>query len=462
MAPDTMKLPANTREGGFGWDEFNGATAPGRPKMLREVNARRVLTLLRQQGPCSRADLARISGLSAPTISSGVAYLDKRRLIESMGLGSSNGGRPPKLLRFNAQAGYVAGADVGTSLVRVALADLNGTLIGEWQASTKNHTRPERVSSLIADSIRKLQERHKIRPKRLLTLAAGVPGITDTRAGVVLSAPNLSSGWRSIPLRQMLEKETGIPTVVENDVNLAAIGESWRGTAQGVANFVFLTIGTGVGAGIFVDGRLYRGADWAAGEIGYLYVPGTAETPLAIRRPGSLEESIAEGGIRRAWQRLTNGNRRHNIPAERELAATEILDLAERDDRRARAVLQRTARILADAITNVCVILNCSLVVFGGRVGSNAALFEATRRIVQRNEYYRPRLALSALGPKAPLQGAIWLALAGAEDHLLPSAFAAPLTSAHGTYPGLLRGTALQAEQSRTAGASAAGSSETS
>jgi hypothetical protein len=89
-------------------------------------------------------------------------------------------------------------------------------------------------------------------------------------------------------------------------------------------------------------------------------------------------------------------------------------------------------------------------------------LFEATRRIVQRNEYYRPRLALSALGPKAPLQGAIWLALAGAEDHLLPSAFAAPLTSAHGTYPGLLRGTALQAEQSRTAGASAAGSSETS
>lgn len=445
-----MNMGSKTRDGQFGWAAIAGPVAPGRPKLLREVNARRVLGLLRLHGPCSRADLARISGLSAPTISSGVEYLEKRGLIEPMGLGASNGGRPPHLLRFNSQVGYVAAADVGTSLVRVALADLNGDVIGEWVAATKNHTRPERVASLIAASIRKLQNRHKIKSKRLLALAAGVPGITDTRAGVVLSAPNLSSGWRATPLRQILEKETGILTVVENDVNLAALGESWCGTAQGVANFVFLTIGTGVGAGIFVDGHLYRGTDWAAGEIGYLYVPGTAETPLEIRRPGSLEGMIAERGIRREWQRLANGHRRRSLPAGCELTATEILDLAERENRAARAILQRSARILADAITNLCVILNCSLVVFGGRVGSHAALFEATRRIVQRNEYYRPRLALSALGSKASLRGAIWLALAAAESKILPAAPGSAF--ALGEYSGLLRGTALQAEQSRAAG----------
>jgi glucokinase len=432
-----MKARLRPKQHRLRWPSGDGA-APGRPELLREVNARRVLRLLRLHGPCSRADLVRYSGLSAPTISSGVAYLERRSLVELMGPGSSNGGRPPHLLRFNSGLGYVVGVDIGTRVVRVALADLNGTIVEEWVAATNYHTRPERVANLITGCIRKLQDRHKVPSKKLLALAAGVPGITDARAGVVLSAPNLSSGWQAVPLGQILERQTGIATQVENDVNLAALGESWSGTARGVPNFVFLTIGTGVGAGIFVDGYLYRGSDWAAGEIGYLYVPGTEETPLEIRRPGSLESIIGERGIRRAWQRLSNGHRQVAPARASALSATEIFDLAERGESRARAVLQRTARILADAITNVCVILNSSLVVFGGRVASHAALFEATRRIVERNEFCRPRLALSALGAKASLSGAVWLALASAESKILPSALQATRIPSPGQGPTLL------------------------
>jgi glucokinase len=277
---------------------------------------------------------------------------------------------------------------------------------------------------LVSASLRKLRSDWDIPRKKLLALAAGVPGITDTRAGVLLSAPILPPGWRTVPLRQIFEAETGISSTIENDVNLAALGESWRGTARGVKDFVFLTIGTGVGAGIFVNGHLYHGSDWAAGEIGYLYVPGTEETPLAINRPGSLEGIIGAKGIQRAWKALckSNGWTNHRLPGN--LSVPEIFDLAEEGKSEAAALLQRTARSLADAITNLCVILNSSLVVLGGRVGSHPALFDATRRIVERNEFCRPRLALSVLGREAPLFGAIWLALKAAEEKILPSAIA--------------------------------------
>jgi glucokinase len=401
------------------WSPGEGI-GPGRPELLREVNARRVLRLLRLHGPCSRADLVRSSGLSAPTISSGIDYLQKKGLVEPLGPGPSSGGRPPSLLRFNSKLGYVVGADIGTSVVRVALADLNGAIVEEWVGPTKSHSTPERVARLIRVGIEKLQQNQKVSSKKLLGLVAGVPGITDARAGIVLSAPMLPAGWQAVPLREILEAKTGIPTVVENDVNLAALGESWQGTARGVKDFVFLTIGSGVGAGIFVNGRLYHGSEWAAGEIGYLYVPGTEETPLAIRRPGSLESIIGANAIKQSWEKLCNASRRIDHPQNRNISVDEILDLAEKGENHAEEILQRTARILADAITNVCVILNSSLVVLGGRVGSHPALFKATARILERNEFCRPRLALSDLGREAPLFGAIWLVLKSVEGRILP------------------------------------------
>jgi glucokinase len=339
-----------------------------------------------------------------------------------MGPGSSNGGRPPHLIRFNSKLGYVIGADIGTSVVRAALADLDGAVIEEWVAGTNSNSTPKRVAALILGCVRKLLSRHEIPANKILALAAGVPGITNARSGTVLSAPILPSGWSDVHLRQILETETGISASIENDVNLAAVGESWCGIARGVKDFVFLTVGTGVGAGIFVDGHLYHGSDWAAGEIGYLYVPGTEEAPLAIHRPGSLESIIGARGIERSWRKLRRGSHRTDPRLPDDMGVADIFDLAAKGENQAAEILQRTARILADAITNVCVILSSSLVVLGGRVGSHPALFEATGRIVNRNEFCRPRLALSALGRKAPLYGAVRLALSAAEAKIFPSA----------------------------------------
>ncbi len=390
----------------------------GRPELLREVNARQLLRLLRLHGPCSRADLVRHSGLSAPTVSSAVVYLHGKGLVEMVGPGRSNGGRPPSLLRFNSTLGYVAGTDIGRSVVRVALADLSGTLIEKWIAETDPRNTPERVAALVMKGVRELRERHAIPKERVLALGASVPGITDPHRGIVVSIPNFSSRWDSAPLRKLLEAPSGFTAAVENDVNLAALGENWCGTARGVKDFVFLSIGTGVGAGIFVNGHLYHGSEWTAGEIAYLYVPGTEETPLALRRRGPLESVIGSKGIERFWRSLRNPA---DTPRARsKLEAVEILDLAQTGTAAARVVLNQTARILADAITNVCVILNSSLVVLGGRIGTHPALFDATRHIVERNEFSRPLLAVSSLGREAQLYGAIWLALSIADAKVLP------------------------------------------
>jgi len=397
----------------------DGRSVVGRPRLLRDFNAQQILRLLRQQGPCSRADLARSSGLSAPTISSAVAYLHENGLVEPMGPGPSKGGRRPDLFRFNAKAGYVAGVDIGTSLVKIALADLDGAVIESQAFPTHSRSTPEHVVSLIAAGIHRLRTRHEIPAKRLLALAVAVPGITDVAKGVVISAPILPR-WNSVPLREALSEKVGVSTVIENDVNLAALGEGRCGIARGVKNFVFLTVGTGVGAGIFINGQMYHGADWAAGEIGYLYVPGVEESPLAILNPGPLEGLIGARAIERAWKRLGGGNGkggRVDLP----LGAGSIIDLAEEKEPVAITILQQTARILADAITNICVVLNPSLVVLGGRVGSRPALFKATCEIIERNEFCRPRLAVSTLATEAAVLGAVHLAANEAEKKILPN-----------------------------------------
>jgi glucokinase len=383
---------------------------PGRPGLLRRVNSAEILRLLRLHGPCSRADLVRASGLSAPTVSSSVEYLERKGLVEEVGVGNSKKGRPPGLLRFNRSFGYVAGVDIGGFAVRIALADLEGDVIGRLSLTIPVPATPQRLVSMIRVGLARLQKMHAVPKGKLVAIALGAPGITDLGAGVVRSAPHLA-GWKNVPLRQMISASLGVPAAVENDVNLAALGEGWRGSARSVPDFVFVAIGTGVGAGIVLNGRLYHGADWSAGEIGYLMVPGTRSGPLDLMQPGPFESVIGGRGIEEAW-RCGNGRRQP-------LKATEILDLAETGDTLARSILDRTAQVLAEGVLSLSMVLNPRLVVFGGRIGTHRALFEKTERIVACSQVATPRLAISALGQEAQLLGAVWLATQRAEAQLL-------------------------------------------
>jgi len=303
--------------------------------------------------------------------------------------------------------GFVIGADIGASNLRVALATMNGSLVGKWRASTKETSSPEVVIEQICSGVDALLAQCSARRECLRAIAVGAPGVTDASSGVVIATSYLR-GWKKVPLRRFLESALGIPATLENDVKLAAIGEHWRGAALGLSDFVFLAVGTGIAAGIFVHGQLLRGVDDAAGEVGYLIVPGTSEAPVKPGAPGPLEGEIGGEGIRQQWQRLRDNKR----SPSKDLHATEIFNLARRGNRNARNVLQRSARTLAYAVFNLSVVLNPSLFVLGGGVGRSRILLAETRSILkQYSEPTKPKLVLSALGEDAQLVGSIRLAL---------------------------------------------------
>lgn len=375
---------------------------------MREVNSEELLRLLRAHAPCSRADLVRLSGLTAPTVSAAIANLQRRGLIRSLGDGVSNGGRPPSLLEFNSLAGSVIGVDIGGSAVRLALADLSGTILHRWNSPLQTNRTPRFVTDMIAVGVDELRQQMGSSAKNLLAIAVGAPGITDVRSGRVLSAPNLSM-WQDVPLRDILRDKTGLPVTVENDVNLAALGESFCGVAKDFRDFVFLAVGTGVGAGIVINGHLHHGADYSAGEIGYMLLPDLPSESLAINRLGALESVIGGTAIENEWRRM--------VGEARAASCSEIFARASEGNKKACALLERTARHLACAITNLSLILDTSLVVLGGGVGSNPVLLEATRKFIEKNQFARPELVISKLGVEAQLRGAVHLALQLAEAH---------------------------------------------
>jgi glucokinase len=406
---------------------FATRTIPSRPSQLRQTNARGLLQLLQEHNPCSKADLVRYSGLSAPTVSSGIAHLERLGLVEQMGDGESSGGRPPGLLRFNVRHGYVAAADIGGTRVRMVLADLGGNVIAQSSVllGAKQKT-PEGVCSLIVEGLKTMCRQSGTPLRKVLHLTAGAPGITNVDTGVVFSAPNLDE-WDDVPLRMLLEKGVGIPCLVENDTNLAAVGEYWRGAALGVDDFIFIAMGTGVGAGIFVNGRLHRGAQWHAGEIGYFGVSGKKRTPMKVRELGQLEQAIGGGGIEEEWRRVLQRNGpelgQHagvtTLEELKGLKASQIFDLAAEGDRAAGEVVRYASGILADAIADISLLLNPTVVVLGGGVGSHPELCRATERLVQRHEFAQPVLRSSSLGTQAQLHGAVSVSLSAVEEILL-------------------------------------------
>jgi len=307
-----------------------------------------------------------------------------------------------------AESAYVVGIDIGGTSLRLALADMTGAIVAKWVSSTAGVRGAEAVVELIGSGVKELLQQVAAPLHALKAVVAGAPGITDVDAGVVIATSYLL-GWRNVPLRMLLERTLHAPAMVDNDVNLAAIGESWVGAAKGTSDFVFLAIGTGVGASIVLNGMPFRGTNWAAGEIGYMLVPDTSDDAVIHGEPGALESLIGGEGIKAQWRNLW---RAESTTLPRDLTATQLFDHAEAGDALTQTILQQTARILSRAIFNISLVLNCPLFVLGGGVGVHPVLHSATQRMLEQlNMRSQPRLARSALGTDAQAMGALRVAL---------------------------------------------------
>jgi glucokinase len=303
---------------------------------------------------------------------------------------------------------YVIGADIGGTSLRLALANRTGAILGRWSTSTASTGNATMVLRLMREGADFLLREAALPPESLCAIAAGAPGVTNVDQGIVIATSYLM-GWRDVPLRQMLEAEFGVPAFVDNDVNLAAIGELRAGVARGANDFIFLAIGTGIGAGIVIKGEVLRGSIWTAGEIGYMLVPGTSDAPVKRGEPGALESLVGGEGIRQQWQSRWSPSA-STLP--RDATATQIFDEALESNLLAQEVLQLAARTLAYAVYNISLILNSPMFVLGGTVGIHPALGEATRHVLDGlGARVQPKLICSTLGADAQLIGAIFLAL---------------------------------------------------
>jgi predicted NBD/HSP70 family sugar kinase len=380
----------------------------GTPSLLRAINERTVLELIHRQGPLSRAQTARISGLSKPTVSLTLAALLEGGLVREVGRSRGDRGPSAVLYELNPLAGWVVGIDVGRKWVRAAIADIAGTIVARRDERAKV-TSAKTLIGQIGSVARRLAGEAGVQWAQVTHAVLGSPGVFDPAHGYVAMAPNLP-GWGRHGLVEAVREELGTNVNFENDVNLSAIAERAHGHGRNVSNFVFLSVGTGIGMALVIDGQLYRGAHGAAGEIAYMPLGMGDPHDPAYRRRGAFEEAAAAAGVVRIARKL--GMR---MP----LSPEKIFTAARRGHVVAKRVVQAEAARLALAIATVTPVLDPELVILGGGIGRNGdLLLEPIERELRQLLPFRPRVVVTALGEDAVLRGAVATALDVARERV--------------------------------------------
>jgi len=382
-------------------------TVAGTPSLLRAINERTLLELIRREGSMSRAQASRRSGLSKPTVSQALSELEVAGLVSRAGRTRGPKGPGAVVYELNRESGWVVGIDVGSHWTRAALSDITGSVRGRRD----QHTR--RSAGGMVEQIRELAHGlaadHGLRWNQITHATVGHPGVLDPARSHLALSPNLP-GWGKRGLVDAIRAELGPSVSFDNDVNLAALGEQARGAGQGVSDFVLLWVGTGIGLGIVLDGRLHRGAAGGAGEIAYLPVGAGDPHDPAYRRRGQLEEYAAAAAVVR-------------LAREQGLRAASpksVFAAARRGEPAARVVIDQMAERIALAIAAVAPVLDPELVVLGGGIAGNGGdlLRDPIGRELERLSPFRPRLEVSALGDDAVLHGAVATALAAAQERV--------------------------------------------
>lgn len=384
-----------------------GMFAAGQPRLLRAINERTILELIRRTGTTSRAQIARESGLSKPTVSLALSGLIAAGLVHEVGRATGGKGPSAVLYELNPSAGWVVGIDVGRHWVRAAAADITGTIVArrdERARARSSATMIEQIGTIAHE----VAGDAGIRWRQVTHATVGAAGVIDPRRGAVALAPNLP-GFGRPGLVGAIRDELGTAITFENDVNMAALGELSDGAGRDVGTFVYLWVGTGVGMGIVIDGRLYRGSSGAAGEIGYMPVGAGDPHDRAVRRRGMLEETAGAAAVSRIAKER---NVRPPTPSR-------VFAAARRGDAAATGVVDEEARRIALAIAAVLPVLDPELVILGGGIGGNGDLLlgPVERELAQLSPF-RPRIAVGELGDEAVLHGAVATALRAAQEQL--------------------------------------------
>ncbi len=369
------------------------------PGLLKRLNEREVLETIRAGAPISRAEISRRAGISKPTVSLVLQSLLQSGLVREAERGPDGPGYGAVYFEPVPEAALVLGLDLGARFVRGAICDL----VGQVRAR-------QDVELGVADAAGAVEAISRLRATLLETagldadlvdgVVVGVPGVVEPETGVLRLAENVADleGRR---FADELQDALDLPVTLENDINLAALGEQWQGVARGVDDFVFLSVGTGMGAGVVLGGELHRGRHGAAGEIDFALAGLGLEVDPSAPQVEALAEGLAD--------------------------ARAVFEAARGGDDTARTVVEEVARRIALHIAAVAAVADVSLVVLGGGIGTNGdLLLRPVGRLLDEWLPYPPRVEVSTLGEAAILTGALAVGLAAARDNVFTHARSEP------------------------------------
>jgi predicted NBD/HSP70 family sugar kinase len=365
------------------------------------MNERTVLEAIRANAPISRAEISRRAGISKPTVSLALQSLLASGLVREASEGVKGPHYGATFFEPVPEAALVLGLDLGARFLRGAFCDLRGEVRARQDIEVGGADALEMLDAA-AELKDRLVAAAELPPDVIGGAVVGVPGVIDQRTGEVQLAENVL-GLDGLVAGAELERRLGLPVTVENDVNLAAVGEQWRGVARGVDDFVFLSVGTGLGAGLVLRGQLHRGYHGAAGELDFALGGLEGHDPAAPAISAYTASLAAEG------RHETSLGPPFDVPA--------VFAAARAGDALARAVVEEEARRIALHVAPIAAVADVALVVVGGGIGANGdLLLDPIRAQLERALAYPPRVEVSSLGDAAVLTGALSTGLRAALD----------------------------------------------
>ncbi len=389
----------------------------GDVQLVRRLNRDAILGLIREREPISRTDLARLTKLTPATAFSIVEELVQDRLVQESGMGPSRGGRRPMLFEFNSRSQVIIGVNIRSAQVLGVLAYLDAkpqvTIARDYDLKGGAD-----VVQLVKDVIRELIAASPLPTAQLMGIGLAVPGLIDVDRGVVVQSENWD--WEELPLRDILAEDFDTPIYIEEDDNALALGEGFFGAGRGVSNVVCVKIGRGLGAGIVVNGMLFRGPDNAAGEIAHILVdPDGPQCTCGnygclvrmISAPAIAERAIKglkQGAVSSLSGRVGDDPEKVNVAM--------IAEAANAGDAFAHQIMEETGRYLGIGIATLVNLLNPDLVIIGGGVIlAGSPLLEPARHVVKLRTFGAPgervRIVAAQLGVEAPAIGAATLVM---------------------------------------------------
>ena len=374
------------------------------PPLLKDLNQRTVLETIRASAPVSRAEISRMVGISKPTVSLAILSLLDAGLVREASEGPDGPSYGAVFFEPVPEAALVLGFDLGARFLRGAICDLRGETRARQDVEVMGSD-AQNVLDVIASLRLSLVQAAGLADDLIDSVVVGVPGVVDAETGQIDLATSVP-GLEGVTFRSALSDRLDLAVTLENDVNLAALGEHWQGVARGVDDFVFLSIGTGMGAGLVLNGELHRGHHGAAGEVDFALVGlGQDVDPCAGAISAYAARLVAERGADTMLQ--------HPFDARAIFAAARSGDALAQD------IVDEVARRIALHVVPIAAVTDVSLAVLGGGLGANGdLLLRPVRELLGSWIPYPPQVDVSSLGEAAVLTGALAIGLRTALDNV--------------------------------------------